>query len=185
MIASILDSRSNAARITPAGNASSGITVCGGKCEQGVNADADAVARANTNAQASALSPGMLRALLLSGCALAAAIAVWYGMPETTFRVDRDLAFLLRGLALIKVSLVLAAVGVLWWRLGHAIERGAAAGYLAGAFLMSAGSGLIWQPTLVGLAALAFHIGGSMALLVAYFDRDAMRLTNRNSQVLP
>jgi len=88
-------------------------------------------------------------------------------------------------MALIKVSLVLAAVGVLWWRLGHAIERGAAAGYLVGALLMSAASGSIWQLTLVGLAALAFHVGGFMVLLVAYFDRDAMRLTSRNYQALP
>jgi len=88
MIASILDSRSNAARITPAENASSGITVFGGKCELGVNedADADAAALADTNAQASALSPRMLRALFLSKCALAAAIAVWYGFPEATIR---------------------------------------------------------------------------------------------------
>jgi hypothetical protein len=140
---------------------------------------------ARSDAQAGALPPTMLRALLLSGCVLAAAIAVGYGFHQDGVRVDRDLAFLLRGMALIKASLVLATVGVLWWRLGHAIDRGAAAGYLAGAFLMSAASGLIWQLTLIGLAALAFHVGGFMVLLIAYFDRDAMRLTNRNSQALP
>jgi hypothetical protein len=157
MIASSLDSRMTAARITTA----------------------------QAHAQASALSPTMLRTLLLSGCALAAAIALGYGVPEAAIRVDRELAYLLRGMALIKAGLVVAAVGVLWWRLAHAIDRGAAAGYLAGAFLMSAASGLIWQLTLIGLGAVAFHVGGFMVLLVAYFDRDAMLLTNRNSRARP
>jgi hypothetical protein len=126
-------------------------------------------------ADASTLSPVLLRSMLLTGCALAVAIAASCGSPEAHLRADRELAFLLRGMAVIKACLVVAAVGVLWWRFGHPIGRGRSAAYLIGAFLSAAASGLIWQLTLIVPAALAFHVGAFALLLVAYADRDTVR----------
>ena len=125
--------------------------------------------------EATATSPAMLRALLLSGGALAVAIALVCGAPEARLRADAELAFLLRGMAAIKACLVAAAAGVLWWRFGHPIGRGTAAAYLLGAWLMAAATALVWQLTLIPFAALAFHVGGFALLVVAYRDRDALR----------
>jgi hypothetical protein len=135
-------------------------------------------------AQAGAVSPSptLLRALLLAGCALTVVIAVSYGSPEPYLRDDRELAFLLRGMAAIKACLVIATAGVLWWRFGHPIGRGAAAAYLLGAFLTAVACGLIWQLTLIVPAAVAFHVGAFMLLFVAYVERDTARLTTRSFQ---
>ena len=136
-------------------------------------------------AEADTPSPTLLRALLLTGSALALAIAVSCGSPEAYIRTDRELAFLLRGMAAIKACLVIATASVLWWRFGHPIGRVAAAAYLLGAFLTAAASGLIWQLTLIVPAAAAFHVGGFTLLFVACIDRGKVRLTTRSSQARP
>ena len=125
-----------------------------------------------TRASAIAVSPARLRAVLLTGCALAAAIALSQGSPEAYFRADHELARLLRGMSLIKASLVICALGVLWWRCGHPIGPGKAVAYGCGAVLMAGATALIWQLTLIVPAAVAFHVGGFMLLLTAYVDRD-------------
>ena len=132
-----------------------------------------------------ALSPTLLRTSLMVGCALAAAIAVSYGSPDAYIRTDRELALLLRAMAVIKASLVIAAMSALWWRFGQPIGPGAAAAYLVGAFLIAAASGLIWQLTLIAPAAFAFHVGGFTLLVVAFLDRGTGRLITLSARARP
>jgi hypothetical protein len=110
--------------------------------------------------------------LLLAGCIASAAVAMWAGDPAGFVRADPELALLLRGMAAIKAALVLAAVAVLWWRLGHPIAPPTTAAYLAGAWLATGATLLVWQLTLIPLAALVFHVGELTLLFVAWRDQQ-------------
>ena len=120
----------------------------------------------------SAASPAALRRLLVIGLAVSVASALWLAEPSAYLQSDPQLAFLLRGMAALKALMVAAAAGVLWWRLGHPIGPGLAAVYLVGCCSMAAASVLVWQLSLIPLAALAFHLGGFAVLLAAWSDRQ-------------
>jgi hypothetical protein len=116
--------------------------------------------------------PALLRTALLASCALAAAAAFALGRPDVYLTADPDLALLLRGIALIKATMVLGALGVLWWRFGLPLSGRVAAGYLAGAAAISGATMLIWQLTFIGAAALAFDGGALILLVLALRDRQ-------------
>jgi hypothetical protein len=115
--------------------------------------------------------------LLSLGCAgsvaVSMAVAASLGGPQVYLRADRELAALLRDMALIKAFIVMAAVGVLFWRFGHGIGRGLAVMYLVGACLLAGATTLIWDLTSIGLAALVFHVGGFMLLCAAFADHKS------------
>jgi hypothetical protein len=113
----------------------------------------------------------VLRVLLLGGCLASIALAAWVGRAEAYPASDADLARLLRGMALIKGFLALAAVAVLLWRFGHPLSQRMAAAYLVGAWLATGASMMVWQLTLIPLAALTFHLGEITMLLTAWRDR--------------
>ena len=138
----------------------------------------------HSKANANPPSAAVLRAMLLIGCAASVAIAASLGEPQAYLRADPELAVLLRGMAVIKAFIVMPALGVLWWRFGHPIARGSTLGYLVGAWLVASATALIWQLTLIALAALIFHVAGLALLLVALADRRAGSILNR-SQVEP
>jgi hypothetical protein len=110
------------------------------------------------------------RTLLLAGCALAALVAWVAGDPSSLEAADPELAFLLRGMALIKGAIVAAGLAVLWWRFGWPLSHGMAAGYLAGAWLAAGAAMMIWQLTLIAPAALLFHVGEFALLVLAWRD---------------
>jgi len=113
------------------------------------------------------------RALLLAGCALAAVAAYVFGNPVALQGADPELAVLLRGMALIKAALVVAALGILWWRFRWPVSTGVAAGYLAGAWLAAGAATMIWQLTHLAQAAVLFHVGEIALLLLAWRDNRA------------
>ncbi|MBC8059002.1 MAG: hypothetical protein H7Y61_20735 [Rhizobiales bacterium] len=117
-------------------------------------------------------SPAALRTLLLAGCIASVAAAAWVGEPAASVRADPELAFLLRGMAGIKAAIVLAAVGVLFWRFGHAVSKRSAGAYLVGAWLLAGATALVWQLSFVPFAALAFHAGEFTLLFVAWRDHQ-------------
>lgn len=118
-------------------------------------------------------SPSELRALLVAGCGVSVATALWWGEPSASLRTEADLVFLLRGMAAIKACIVAAAVGAVLWRLGHAIPGRTAAAYLVGCWLMASATVLVWQLSLVPLAAACFHTGELLLLFTAWRDRGA------------
>ncbi len=123
---------------------------------------------AKTHPAHRAMTPMLLRAALVVGCALSvAAVAIATDRPEL-LRSAPELARLLRGMALLKGVLALAAVAVLLWRFGQPIRTTVATGYLAGALLMTGSTALIWQLAALLPAATAFHLGLFTLLAVAW-----------------
>jgi hypothetical protein len=110
------------------------------------------------------------RMLLLLGTALALVVAAALGDPRPVIAADPDLARLLRGMALIKSVLVLAAVGVLCWRLRQPLAAGHGLAYLVGAWIAAGATMLIWQLSFIVPAALAFHADELLLLLTAWRD---------------
>lgn len=120
--------------------------------------------------------PVVLRGLLMGGCLAPAGLAAWTGDPSAFLRADAELGFLLRGMAAIKATIVLAACAVLWWRFGHNLSQRIAAAYLAGTCLVAGATALIWQLSFVPLAAVFFHAGALTLLLAAWTDHRLGKL---------
>ena len=119
-----------------------------------------------------AAPPAAQRTALLVACVAAFGVAAWAGGAAGTIDADADLTRLLRGIALIKASLVIAAIGVLWWRLGRPVAARTATAYVVGAALMAGATALVWMLASIPLAALLFHIGEFTLLIVAWRDRS-------------
>ncbi|MEM8609849.1 MAG: hypothetical protein AAGF92_22320 [Myxococcota bacterium] len=111
-----------------------------------------------------------LGALLLGGCALAMMVAAAMGRPEPLLQADPELARLLRGMALIKVGLVVAALAALLWRFGRPLSNGLTGAYLAGAWAAAGACMLIWQLEFLRTAVVTFHLGELTLLLAAWRD---------------
>lgn len=120
--------------------------------------------------------PALLRAALLLGCIASVALAASLGRPEHLLASDLELARLLRGMAIIKSAIVLAGIALLLWRFGRPLSARMAGVYLAGAWLSAGASMLVWQLTLIPLAAGLFHMGELSLLMAAWRDsRDPAR----------
>jgi len=112
-----------------------------------------------------------LRTALIAACALSIGAAAWFGDPSGYLQADPALARLLRGMALIKSTIVLGAVGAVFWRFGFATSRPAAAVYVVGCGALAGSTMLIWQLTLIPLAAVLFHLSAVCMLLVGWRER--------------
>jgi hypothetical protein len=97
------------------------------------------------------------RMAVMAGCLLAVSLAVWVGHPDGYLATDPALGRLLRGMALIKGSFVIGALGVVMWRYGWPISTPVAAAYAIGMSVLAGSTILIWQLTAIPLAALLFH----------------------------
>jgi hypothetical protein len=133
-----------------------------------------AAAAAQSSPPASA-APGVtalqvlaMRTALVCGCAVSMAAAAWYGDPTAYLQADPSLARLLRGMALIKALLVVLAAAAVLWRLGKPASYRVVAAYLAGCWAIAGAATLIWQLTLIPLAAIGFHVAEISMLVVAW-----------------
>jgi hypothetical protein len=121
---------------------------------------------------------------LLVGGTLLAVAAAWAGSPAQPAAADPELAILLRGMAVIKIALIVPALALLWWRFGFALSAPVAAGYLAGGWLIAGATALIWQLSSIALAAAVFHLAGFALLLLALADRGVkLRLLRRSDSI--
>jgi uncharacterized membrane protein YidH (DUF202 family) len=122
-----------------------------------------------------ALRPALYRSVLLLGGTAVLALVAWWLPSEAASFPDPDLARLLRGMALIKAGIALAALGAVSWRFGWPIQRGFAAAYMVGCWVLAGASLMVWQLTMVPAAAIGFH-GFELGLLfVAWRDHRAER----------
>ncbi len=112
----------------------------------------------------------VLRAALLAGCAAAVGLAGRAGDPAAYLLADPALARLLRAMALIKGMLALAAAVAAWWRFGWRAGTAASTVYLAATWALAGAAMLIWQLTLIPLAAVLFHAALVGLLLAAWRD---------------
>lgn len=87
---------------------------------------------------------------------------------------DPDLALLMRGMALTKALMALAALGLVGWRLRvGAVRVPVLLGLVAASAMLAAGPVLMWHVAHLGTAAGVFHGGLLLLLVVAWADRRA------------
>lgn len=84
-----------------------------------------------------------------------------------------DLTRVLRGMALLKLTMASAAVAAIVWRLGTAIRPGALAAYVVAGAAMAGGPGLIWDMDYIRTGALLLH-GGLLAIIVMLWRDPAV-----------
>lgn len=116
-----------------------------------------------------------VRVALVAAVALAIALAQVLGHGEAAARAaaaDPELTRMLRGMAALKAGLALGAVCLVAWRLGYPASARLAAGLIAAAALMAAGPVLIWHVAPVAAAALLFHAGMGLLLVLCLTDRS-------------
>jgi len=113
------------------------------------------------------------RFLLVAGALLAAGAVYFVGDPTAYLEADPKLGLLLRGMAVIKAMISLAAMGALWFRFGRPIPLATATVYLVATWLTAAASMLVWQLWHIGIGAVAFHAGELTLLLVAWREHRA------------
>jgi hypothetical protein len=127
---------------------------------------------ANRSAAAPASTAvSLLRIGLIVGCASSIGIAVWLGDPSGYLHADPALARLLRGMALIKGMIAIAAVGAVFWRLAWPVSKIGAAAYLISSWAIAGSTMLIWQLSYIVPAALLFHAAALSLLLVSWRER--------------
>lgn len=108
----------------------------------------------------------------LTGGVLVAMLAVFaFARPDPAWLADAELARLMRFMAVVKFSFVLAALGLLYWRFARVISPPLLATYLAGTWMMGGACALIFQLAAIPLAAAIFHAGGFALLVAAYMDQ--------------
>lgn len=118
--------------------------------------------------------PVVGRAVLLVVCIAAALAALLVGQPERLLQSDPELARLLRGMALIKAGILVAALGLLSWRFHWRTSRLLVVVYNGAVAAMSFAAVLIWQLTSILVAAGLFH-AGLVVLLVAMLRDNTSR----------
>ncbi len=84
-----------------------------------------------------------------------------------------DLTRVLRGMALLKLTMAFAAVAAIVWRLGAAIRPGPLTAYLIAGAAMASGPGLIWDMDYIRTGALLLH-GGLVAIIVMLWRDPAV-----------
>ena len=91
--------------------------------------------------------------------------------PDPAWLADAELARLMRYMAVVKFSFVLAAAGLLYWRFARVISWPLLATYMTGTWMMAGACVLIFQLSAIPLAAAVFHAGGFALLVAAYMDQ--------------
>ncbi|MEM9176755.1 MAG: hypothetical protein AAGC67_16140 [Myxococcota bacterium] len=123
-----------------------------------------------TTTRAAATRPGVLRCVLLLGCAIAAAAPLAWADPTAAAAHAPDLARLLRGMALVKAVFVTAGAALLLWRFGHPIARKTAALYLVAVWAGASATTMIWGLAQLVGASVLFHAAFLLVVLLAIRD---------------
>jgi hypothetical protein len=120
------------------------------------------------------------RLTVLFACALAVAVAAALGDPAPSIARNPDLAFLMRGISLIKASFAHVALVAVLWRCGQPLRLAHAAGYATGCALMAGAAMSVWQLSSMGFASLAFHTGWIALFVVSWVDGVGPALRQRS-----
>ena len=122
--------------------------------------------------------PGM-RLTLLVGAVIASAVALSLSQPPPV--ADADFVFLMKGMAGIKAALLVGALALIWWRLGHPYSLRTAMAYCVGFWLATGSTVLIRELSFIAAAAFLFHAGEILILITAARDYDVTRKEQRAS----
>jgi hypothetical protein len=118
------------------------------------------------------------RAFLLALVATAVAGAWLVSRPQPALVADPELARLLRGMAAIKGLLALAALGLVWWRIGRPIATARLVGYALGTAILAAAAVMVWQLAVVAATSVVFH-ATLLALALTALGDAGVRGTRR------
>lgn len=122
--------------------------------------------------------PRFARVMLAATVGLVCTIAFVMGGGEAAARAvaaDPELTRLLRGMAILKALLSLAAISLAAWRVGYPSDPRLPAGLVASAALMAAGSVLIWLVAPIVAGAVLFHAGLILLLVLCWADDSGAR----------
>jgi hypothetical protein len=102
----------------------------------------------------------------------AMALAAWLGEPRPAILADPDLAFVLRGMALIKAAIAAAVFALVWWRAGRPVSTARFLGYLTCTALLATAAILVWKLAVVAATSIVFHAMLLLLGLLALTDTD-------------
>lgn len=115
----------------------------------------------------------LLPALLVAGCAAAAAaVGVAAAARGDATAADAELARLLRAMAAIKGVMLVAGVGALAWRLARPTPPGLAAAYLVGGWVAAGAVAAMWSLLALGAVAVVLHGTAAVVALLAWRDAE-------------
>jgi hypothetical protein len=112
-----------------------------------------------------------LRGGLVAGCAVAIGLAAYVGDPGGLIHADPALAWLLRGMAMIKGMIAFAILAAVWWRFGRRVSKPVAALYSSGSWILVGSTTLVWQLSWIPIAAILFHLAALSMLFVSWRER--------------
>jgi hypothetical protein len=115
------------------------------------------------------------RLLLLLTVPAAVALAAWLGEPRPAILADPDLAFVLRGMALIKAAIAAAVFALVWWRAGRPASTARFFGYLTCTTLLATAAILVWKLAVVAATSIVFHAMLLLLGLLSLTDSDLRR----------
>ena len=117
----------------------------------------DLEARAGRDRGFGLATAGQRRAMLLLAVLLAAAAAALLGQPRPALLADPDLAFVLRGMGLIKAAIALGVLALVWWRATSAVGSARFLAYVAACALLAAAAVLVLKLAVVVATSVVFH----------------------------
>lgn len=126
--------------------------------------------------------PSRQRVLLVTVSLLLFAVPLLVFDLAAYWADDPELFRLLRGMGVLKIALAVAALAVVFWRLGGVVQPRLRAVYLGGVWALSLAAGMIWQLHWILPASGLFH-GATIALLIAAWRDMEPHLPSRHAPV--
>lgn len=110
------------------------------------------------------------RAAILAACLVFAGAAYAVGNPAAWLEVAPETAQLLRGMALLKATIVVAALAAVLWRVGSPIEPPFAFGYGLALAAMTGAAVMVWQLSFLHVTSFVFHASLIALIVLAWRD---------------
>ena len=118
---------------------------------------------------------GQRRAVLVLAALLTAGAAALFGQPRPALLADPELAFVLRGMGLIKAAIALGVLALVWWRATSAVSAARFLAYVAAGALLAAAAVLVLKLAVVAATSVVFH-ATLLALGLLALGDDRLRL---------
>lgn len=117
------------------------------------------------------VTAGGRRTLLVSVVLVAIGLAVLFGQPRPALLADPELAFVLRGMGMIKAAIAMGASTLVWWRAGAAVSGRRFLAYVGCCALLVVSSVLVLKLAILVATSVVFHATLLTLGLLALGDR--------------
>ncbi len=102
-------------------------------------------------------SPAGRRAVLAATVVGGVAAAALLGRPNPAITADPELAFVLRGMAMIKLAIAALAIALVWWRAAAPAAASRFLAYTACTALLAAAATLVLELAVIAATSVVFH----------------------------